>query len=469
MNESGEGAESKKVDIDLGLREQAERQLNRQPHAEDDQLPTDAASLLIRAQIQEHELHVHQIELELQNEQLRQNNLELELTRNKYMDLFELAPLGYFTLDRGGVILEVNQTGCTQLGLTRDRLNGRRLPVFIQENFRTHFAVFLRRVFETRQPGRVELTMVRQDGQTFHAQMDAIATQMPDGTLDHARAAVIDISPLKEAQEAISLLNATLEERAQARAAQIQELNDELEALVQSVTQDLRLPLRQISVHAIRLRERMNTDELQAEPDVQEVLSGVNHLNELVGALFAYFKAGRQRARFFPVSLDRVMTDVRKSMKAELQGRQVNLTQEPLPTIYGDGRTLHVLFSHLLGNALKFTSADKTAHIRISTQENEREYLICVRDNGMGFNMRHKDRIFGIFQRLHSDRDLGGLGLGLALVRRIAIRHGGRVWAEGKEGEGASIWVAFPKGQGQHGQKLNQTPLPGNKTPTLRP
>lgn len=467
MHDSDEGAEAGNENVDPALRREAERKLWAAPHQED--LPIDVDSLRLYTQAQEHELHVHQIELELQNEQLRQTNLELELTRNKYMDLFELAPLGYFTLDRGGVILEVNQTGCTQLGLPRERLNGRRLPLFVQENFRTHFAVFLRRVFETGQPCRVELTMVRQDGMTFHVQIDALATQTPENLPQHARAAIVDITPLKEAQEAISLLNATLEERAQARAAQIQDLNDELEALVQSVTQDLRAPLRQINVHASKLREVANADGPQAEHDLQEVLGGVNHLNELVGALFAYFKAGRQRARFFPVSLERVMSDVRKSMKTELQARHISLTQDPLPTIYGDSRTLHMLFLHLLGNAIKFSPADRTAHIRIMAQENEREFLICVRDNGTGFNMRHKDRIFGIFQRLHSDQEYEGLGLGLALVRRIAMRHGGRVWAEGKEGEGASIWVAFPRGQGQHGQKLNQASLQGAKTPTLRP
>lgn len=467
MHESDEGAEAGKENIDPVLRLEAERKLRASPHQDD--LPIDAASLLLRAQIQEHELHVHQIELELQNEQLRQTNLELELTRNKYIDLFELAPLGYFTLDRGGVILEVNQTGCTQLGLTRERLNGRRLPVFVQENFRTHFAVFLRRVFETRQLCRVELTMTRQGGQPFHVQIDAVATQTPQGSPEHARAAITDISPLKDAQEAISLLNATLEERAQARASQIQELNDELEALVQSVTQDLRTPLRQINIHATKLQEQPHEGGLETEDHVQEVLSGVAHLNELVGALYAYFKAGRQRARFFPVSLERVLADVRKSMKGELQARQVNLTHDPLPTIYGDSRTLHMLFLQLLDNALKFSPADKTAHIRIMAQENEREFLICVRDNGMGFNMRHKDRIFGIFQRVQTDQDVAGLGVGLALVRRIAMRHGGRVWAEGKEGEGASLWVAFPKAQGQHGQKLNQAILQGGKTPNLRP
>lgn len=465
MKEFEEGGEETEQSF-AKLREAAERLLWERPAHET--LPMSTAALLAHSQIQEHELHVHQIELQLQNEQLRQTNMELELARNKYIDLFELAPLGYVTLDRSGVILEINQHGCEQLGLTRTRLHGRRLPVFVQENFRTHFAVFLRRVFETQQSCRVELVLVRQDTTSFHAQIDAVATPAQDGSPAYARATVMDISPLKEAQEAISSLNVLLEERAQARAAQVQELNEELEALVQSVTQDLRVPLKRIGVHAANLREQAGTVAPHTEQELQEVLGGVAHLTELMGALSEYFKAGRQRARFFPVSLERVLSDVRKGMKAELQARSVNLIQDPLPTIYGDSRTLYMLFSHLLGNALKFSPADTTAQIRILSQENEREYLICVRDSGVGFNMRHKDRMFGIFQRLHSNRELEGLGLGLALVRRVVMRHGGRVWAEGKEGEGTSIWVAFPKAQGQHGQKLNQAALQGNKTSTLR-
>ncbi|WP_019008362.1 sensor histidine kinase [Deinococcus aquatilis] len=466
MKKADQGAEVGKEAVDPALRLEAERLLGTVPPLD---VPEPPAALRLHLQTQEHELQVRQIELELQNEQLRQTNLELELTRNRYTDLFQQAPLGYFMLDQSGTILEVNTTGCTQLGLTHERLNGRRLPVFVQENFRTHFAVFLRRVFETMQPCRVELTLVGQDGKNFYAQVDAVATAASDGTPSYARAAVIDISPLKEAQEAISLLNAVLEERVQARIAQIQELNDELEALVQSVTHDLRLPLQQINTYASQLQAKAEASGLPPQQELQQVLSGVDHLNELVGALFAYFKAGRQRARFFPVSLERVMADVRKSMKSELQARQVNLTQDPLPTICGDSRTLHMLFSHLLGNALKFSPQDRTAQIRVISQENEREYLICVRDNGIGFNMRHKDRMFGIFQRLHQERQDAGLGLGLALVRRIVMRHGGRVWAEGREGEGASIWVAFPKGQGEHGQKVHQAFVQGGTAPHLKP
>ena len=97
----------------------------------------------------------------------------------------------------------------------------------------------------------------------------------------------------------------------------------------------------------------------------------------------------------------------------------------------------------LLGNALKFSSAQP--QFVISAQENEAEYVIAVRDNGVGFNMRQKDRLFKIFQRLHSQREYEGTGVGLALVRRIVSRHGGRIWAEGKEGAGACFWVALPK------------------------
>jgi light-regulated signal transduction histidine kinase (bacteriophytochrome) len=141
------------------------------------------------------------------------------------------------------------------------------------------------------------------------------------------------------------------------------------------------------------------------------------------------------------VDLNRVLRD----LQGELADRDVELVTDPLPTVTGDSGTLRVVFLNLLSNALKFTRDRAPTRIQVCTQETGREYLICVQDNGVGFNMRQKSRLFGLFQRLHSERDFAGTGVGLAQMRRVVLRHGGRVWAEGKPDQGATFWFSLPK------------------------
>ena len=437
------------------LRQQAEDQLRTQP------LPSAAPTLeqlQLEFQLQQHELQVHQVELTLQNDELQRSNKELqrsnsalEQARDRYQRLYDLAPVGYFSLDPGGHITEVNAAGRALLGLKREQLLGRRFLLFVDEASRTSLAALLKRL---NGPGpqrsqRLELRLLRQGLDALDGQLDAVLNGMD------IQVAVTDISALKGAQAAILALNETLEERVAERTAQIQELNEELETFVQSTMQALDTPLRHIGSFAALLRQKL--PQLTDQPAdhtqqhyLQEVVSAAERVQVLAEALTEYFRLGRQRARFIPVSLEKVLTEVRKTLRPQLEGRAVTWMQEPLPTVTGDSRTLQLVFFHLLDNALKFSAARPDVQIRISAQENAREYVILIEDNGVGFNMRQKGRLFALFQHLHSAQQFAGLGLGLAMVKRIVLRHGGRVWGEGKEDEGARFWVALPKRPVQH-------------------
>jgi len=425
------------------LREVAETLLSKQPSSLPASSPNelDKDALIQQLKIYQHELQVHQIELQVQNGELQRSNLELEVNRDKYQDLYNHAPIGYFSLTDGGVITEVNATGADQLGVARDRLVGRRFALFVHETSRTHFAAFLRRVFETRKPGRVELQLLLADGQLFHAQLDARLTHQADPQT--VRVTLVDITPLKHAQDTISALNTTLEERVEARTAQIRELNLELESFVQSVTHDLQTPLRQIESFTALFNAQPHADT--APHYLQGAAQAASQIHVLLDALASYFQIGRQRARFGPVDLNKVLGEVKKDLQPQLAVRTVEWRQAVLPTVQGDSRSLQLLFWHLLDNALKFSHPQTLIAIRITTQETETEQIISVGDNGIGFPMRQRDRLFGVFQRFHPQREYEGLGMGLALVKRIVLRHGGRVWAEGKENQGATFSVAFPK------------------------
>lgn len=442
------------------LRRQAEEQLQAQPSRRSE---ADFQHCQHDFEAQQHELQVHQVELTLQNEELQRSNQALELARDKYQELYDLAPVGYFSLDQGGHILEVNAAGSAQLGLHRQQLLGRRFLLFVDEASRTSLATLLKRLGSGAASGRLELKLLAQGGPTLEGQLDAALSSGGD-----VRLAVTDITALKAAQNTILALNDTLEARIVARTVQVQELNEELEVFVQSTMQALDTPLRHISSFAALLKTppaaapaltsqapESGSPPAQAayaealrEHYLREVITAAEHVQVLAGALTEYFRLGRQRARFIPVSLEKVLAEVRKSLASELEGRQVVWEQGPLPTVTGDSRTLQLLFFHLLDNALKFSRTRPEARIKVSAQENNAEYVISVEDNGVGFNMRQKSRLFALFQQLHSPRQFGGLGLGLPIVKRVVLRHGGRVWGEGKEGEGASFWVALPKQAG---------------------
>ena len=445
------------------LRQEAERQLEGQaglsgPRLADqdaqDELKGTAEQLRHQFQFQQHELQVHQIELTLQNEELRRSNAELERTRRKYQELYDLAPVGYFSLDAGGHVLSANAAASAQLGVPGGELLGRRLLLFMHESSRADVADFLSGLERQRQ-GRLEVRLLRQGGPPFTAQLDGVYSEGAAGRAGELRIAVTDITALAEARQAITALNETLETRVQARTAQVQSLNAELESFVRATRHALDTPLRHIGSFAALLDTPPAGAEVQPTAPfsatkrhyLEEVVAAARQVQMLSGALAEYYQLGRQPSHTAPVNLERVMAEVKKELRVQLDERHVTWTQEPLPTVSGDSHTLQLLFRQLLENALKFSRPKAETRIRITAQDTEREHIIAVQDSGVGFNMAQESRLFALFQHLHSARQFSdlGLGLGLASVQRIALRHGGRVWAEGQEGEGACFWVALPK------------------------
>jgi PAS domain S-box-containing protein len=421
-------------------REQAERELRTGPQPSPEELTGPAALL--------HELQVHQIKLEHQNEELRRALLDTEEARGRYLDLFDFAPIGYFSFDRQGLIQEANLTGCALLGVPRARLLGRRFQLFVDPESRGHFAALLRRVFETPDRRMTSLKLVRQDGSWFHVQIEGLVAGGGGPLSQHFRAALMDITAQKEAEQEVLRLNETLEARVQQRNAQLRDLSDELERFTYDVAGDMEAPLRHIQSFAAALRAGLAGGPLpleQAGQHLERIEHAAARMQTLAGALLEFSRASRMRMRLTQLPLEQVLREVRKKFEPELSARGVLLSHDPLPVVRADSGATQLVFRNLLDNALKFTRTRSEARIWVFAQDTPREHVIGVRDNGVGFNMRYRDRLFGVFQRLHSERDYEGAGVGLAIVRRVVARYGGRVWAEGKVGEGATFFVALPK------------------------
>jgi signal transduction histidine kinase len=248
-----------------------------------------------------------------------------------------------------------------------------------------------------------------------------------------------------EANEQINSLNQNLELRVKDRTAQFEAANRELEAFAYSVSHDLRAPLRHITSFADLLRKKARGLDPEASRCLDFITSGAKQMEMLVHDLLNFSRTSRAELRLRQVQLCDLVNEVKQSIQSELNGRAVEWQIHALPEVHADPALLRVVFNNLFGNALKYTRPRKTAIVEIGTRPSEREHIIFVRDNGVGFDMQYVGKLFGVFQRLHHEQEFEGTGIGLATVQRIIIRQGGRVWAEAKENEGATFFFSLPK------------------------
>jgi signal transduction histidine kinase len=252
-------------------------------------------------------------------------------------------------------------------------------------------------------------------------------------------------SEIIQANEQINRLNQNLELRVKDRTAQFEAANKELEAFAYSVSHDLRAPLRHITSFADLLRRKAHDLDPESTRCLEFITTGAKQMELLVQDLLNFSRTSRTEMRLRQFQLGELVDEVKGSIQSELNGRVIRWNIHPLPEVHADPALLRVVFNNLLGNAVKYTRPRVSASIEIGTCPSEREHIIFVRDNGVGFDMQYVGKLFGVFQRLHHEEEFEGTGIGLATVQRIIVRQGGRVWAEGKENEGATFYFSLPK------------------------
>jgi len=241
-------------------------------------------------------------------------------------------------------------------------------------------------------------------------------------------------------------LNGDLERRVHARTAELEESNRELEAFSYSVSHDLRAPLRHVNGFADLLcRQDLSGLDDKARRYVEMISESAKGMGVLIDDLLSFSRMGRSEMQQTSVNLGELVEDVQATLDPDLADREVVWNVSPLPEVLGDAAMLRLALMNLLSNAVKYTRGRTPARITVGASENEHETVLFVQDNGAGFDMAYKDKLFGVFQRLHRAEEFEGTGIGLANVRRIVQRHGGRVWAEAKLGEGATFFMALPK------------------------
>jgi PAS domain S-box-containing protein len=299
--------------------------------------------------------------------------------------------------------------------------------------------------FNARQPFRMRYRLRRHDGQYRWLLDTGVPRYSPDGTFMGFVGSCIDIQEMVEASEALADLNATLERRVQERTAQLADVNRELESFAYSVSHDLRAPLRQIGSYAELIRSELPPELVSGtlERYLGYLQEGADRAQALVRDVLEFSRVSGVGLSFGRVPLAKLVTDL-IGMPSEPRSAPVSWEIAPLPDVVGDAMLLSLVFQNLFENALKFTERQPAPVIRVSHAVHDSEHVFSVADNGIGFDPAHSHRLFKLFQRLHSQEECRGSGIGLANVARIVKRHGGRVWAEGKVDEGATFYFTLP-------------------------
>lgn len=245
----------------------------------------------------------------------------------------------------------------------------------------------------------------------------------------------------------VNPLNKVLEDQVNECIQQLNDSKKELESFAYSVSHDLRAPLR----HVIGYSEKLSSYLKDSGNNEVDRLTGIIiksalEMNRLIDELLAYSLLGRTDLKLNSISIQEVVNKVVHDANDLLQNRNVEWKIGTLPVVKADKTLIHLVIQNLINNAIKFTSKKELCIIEIFCEEKGNDkYTFCIKDNGAGFNMAYADKLFNMFQRLHTSEEFEGTGFGLATVKRILKKHGGTIWAEGKEGEGATFWFNLPK------------------------
>jgi PAS domain S-box-containing protein len=374
--------------------------------------------------------------------QRREAELALQESQQRRDALLESNPEPSWLKDRAGRYVVANGAWFKRRGLEPQNITGKTDADFFEAARSAVMAAEDQEVLASGALVRTERNWNYADGATW---IETVKSPVRDsrGNITGIIGISHDISARKRNEQAVLEMNKSLARQ----TVELTALNRELEAFAYTVSHDLRAPLRHIDgfVNLLKLQAAAKLDA-QSLRYFERVVTAARRMGMLIDDLLAFSRTGRAELRLQRVALDRVVRDTVAHLAPDLGGRNIDWQIGALPAVRGDAALLAIVFQNLVGNAVKYTRPRAAARIEISavTSAEAATAVIAVRDNGVGFDMQYQNKLFGVFQRLHTDAEFEGTGIGLATVGRIVQRHGGRVWAEGEPGRGACFYVELP-------------------------
>jgi PAS domain S-box-containing protein len=382
----------------------------------------------------------HRIEQELRQ---ARDELETEVAvRTQQASLLNLTHDTIFVRDMSDVITYWNRGAQELYGWTAEEAIGKRAHQLLQTDFPVPIdEIHAELLRADRWEGEIE--KMKADGTRVVVSSRWALVRDEQERPVAVLATNNDITERKRTEGAIRQLNDQLAKR----TTELEAMNKELEAFAYSISHDLRAPLRHMVGYAELLQKNASAIlDAKSHRYMLMILESAQRMGDLIDDLLAFSRIGRAETQRTPVSLEQLVKEAVSEVQQETEGRNIVWSIGALPHVYGDRSMLRLVLVNLIANAIKFTRPRPQPEIEIGcTEGKENEVVIFIRDNGVGFEMKYVNKLFGVFQRLHRADEFEGTGIGLATVQRIIHRHGGRVWAEGLVDRGATFSFSVPK------------------------
>ena len=373
--------------------------------------------------------------------------------------IIDTAPEAIIVIDMQGLLTRVNSHAMKLLGYSLDEILGKPVENLIPERYRLSH-IQKRREYSLRPERRVmgegrDLYLLCKDGTEIPVGVGLGPMQF--GGKNFVIAVMSDLTRRKEAEDALQHMNVELEQRVSERTRQLLASNQELEQFAYVASHDLQEPLRMVAsyLQLIEKRYKSKLDETASE-FIGFAVDGANRMKQLIEGLLEYSRVQTRAKEFGPIDMERIINNVLTDLQVRIVERGAIITHDSLPEIIGDESQIRRLFQNLIGNSIKYCTNEKPIiHISVegiggndktlSDNNPEERWLFSVTDNGIGIDHQYSERIFQLFQRLHTRNEYPGTGLGLAVCKRIVERHGGRIWVESKVGEGSTFYFILDK------------------------
>ena len=388
-----------------------------------------------------HELRVHQIELEMQNEELHRAADALTASRAHFVDLYDLAPAGYVTMNEAGLILEANLTVATLLGVSRSNLVRHKLAGFVVPDDLNTFTRQSRQLFETGRPQVCELHLLRENAQPFWARLES--TRNEDSAEPACCVAISDVTEGTHDQELLHSQAVHLETLVRERTAELRVAVADLLHFSYTITHDMRAPLRAMQGFGELLLAEEPGLSSGGQVFVRRITEAAARLDRLITDALYYAKLSGSGMDVTAVDVGALLRGMIESYP-NYEASKVDISIAPdLPSVLANEAGLTQCFSNLMNNAIRFVRPGLKPRVHIWAEDCGAQARIWVEDNGIGIDQEHQEKIFGMFQKLNSGTE--GTGIGLALVRKAAQQMGGSVGVKSRPNEGARFWVQFGK------------------------